>query len=169
MRVLHAGSGHEPLPAYLGDVAGDVVTLDIDPRCDPSIVGDIRDLGDIGRFDVVYCSHAIEHLSWSDVDRALREFRRVLLPGGFLVVFVPDLEGVRPTEEVLYVSPAGPICGLDMYWGHRGRVDAGDTAMMHRTGFVAETLEHKLRAAGFETVVVKRIPHYNLVGVAKRD
>lgn len=169
MRILHAGSGGEPLPAYLEGGANDVVTVDIDPGKGPDIVGDIRDLGDIGSFDVVYCSHTLEHLSWSDVDRALREFRRVLLPGGVLIVWVPDLDGVRPTEEVVFVSPAGPITGVDLYWGHRESIDRGAHAMTHKSGFVAETLRRKLEGAGFPHVEVKRVQIRNLVGIARRD
>jgi len=111
--ILHVGCGHEPLPPWF---QGAVETrLDIDPRCEPDVVASMTDLGDIGPFDVVFSSHSLEHLAPHDVGVALGEFRRVLKPGGRLVVIVPDLEDVRPTEDVLYVSPAGPIAGIDMY------------------------------------------------------
>jgi len=40
-----------------------------------------------GSFDVVYCSHVLEHVP--DDRRAMREFHRVLVPGGWAVLLVP--------------------------------------------------------------------------------
>lgn len=38
-------------------------------------------------FDVIYCSHVLEHVP--EDRRALREFRRILKPGGWAVLLVP--------------------------------------------------------------------------------
>ena len=40
----------------------------------------------------IYCEHTLEHLAYKDAGKALREFRRVLIPGGQLRVVVPDVE-----------------------------------------------------------------------------
>ena len=80
------------------------------------------------------------------------------------MIFVPDLEDVRPTEDVMYVSPAGPITGLDMMYGYRPLL-ASMPYMAHHTGFVSATLEKALKDAGFSKVSTKRIPSYNLLGV----
>jgi SAM-dependent methyltransferase len=45
-------------------------------------------------FDVVYHSHVLEHFSRETAPAFLRECHRVLRPGGFLRVAVPDLEGI---------------------------------------------------------------------------
>jgi predicted SAM-dependent methyltransferase len=42
--------------------------------------------------DLAYCSHVLEHLARSDVERAVAETFRVLRPGGLFRVVVPDLE-----------------------------------------------------------------------------
>lgn len=163
--VLHVGCGHEPLPAWL---AGSVETrLDIDPRCAPDIVASMTDMGEIGPFDLVFSSHSLEHLAPHDVPVALAEFRRVLKPGGGLVVFVPDLEGVAPTEELLFESSAGPIRGLDLYYGLRSALP-DHPHMAHRCGFVSETLHAALDAAGFAEVAVKRLRDFNLMGAARK-
>lgn len=148
------------LPAWIPGVP---VRLDIDPRCEPDIVAGMTDLGNIGTFDVVYCCHALEHLFPHDVDTALREFLRVLAPGGIAILFVPDLEGVQPTDEVLFVSPAGPVAGLDLFYGCRARLPE-QPYMAHRTGFVAQTLEAALTGAGFAKVTTQRLPCFNLMG-----
>ena len=45
----------------------------------PDIVASMMDLGEIGEFDVVLCSHALEHLHKEDVDTALNEFSPVVI------------------------------------------------------------------------------------------
>jgi SAM-dependent methyltransferase len=43
-------------------------------------------------FDVVYCNHVAEHLTPDEGLALVREFRRVLKPGGLCRMVVPDLE-----------------------------------------------------------------------------
>jgi predicted SAM-dependent methyltransferase len=140
------------------------VRVDIDPAVKPDIVASMTDLGDIGQYGSIWCCHALEHLHPIDGLQALREFCRVLVPGGSAMVLVPDLEDVRPTNDILYQSPAGPITGLDMYYGH-GPDTRTNPHMMHRTGFVAATLQALMNQAGFSKVRVDRISDYNLFGV----
>ena len=165
LSVLHVGCGSQPLPAWL---AGNVETrLDIDPDCQPDIVASMTDLGEIGPFDMVYSCHSLEHLMPHDVGIALGEFHRVLRPGGIAVVFVPDLEDVKPTTDVLYVSEAGPISGLDMYYGLHTVTEA-QPYMAHHCGFVRETLGDALKAAGFASISVERLDVFNLMGAAQK-
>lgn len=140
--------------------------MDIDPTVSPDIVAPLTDMGDAGPFDVAYCCHALEHLAPHEIDRALQEFRRVLEPGGYLIVTVPDLDGILPTDDVIYDSPAGPITGLDMYYGKASMV-ADNPFMAHRFGFVRKTLEQFLTRAEFtvKNVVISR---HNLIAFAQR-
>jgi SAM-dependent methyltransferase len=43
-----------------------------------------------GTFDGIYASHILEHVPWYIADRVLTEWIRVLKPGGFLEIWVPD-------------------------------------------------------------------------------
>lgn len=45
-------------------------------------------------FDVVYCSHLLEHLRRDDGTFFIRECHRVLKPAGILRIAVPDLEAI---------------------------------------------------------------------------
>ena len=156
--LLHVGCGSEPLPGWLRDFTE--TRLDISPDVQPDIVASMLDMGDIGEFDAVFCQHALEHLYAHEVGIALAEFRRVLKPGGHLIVFVPDLHGVQATETVILHSPAGPITGIDMIYGHREFIKT-NPHMQHKTGFVQETLRQAL--TGFSKVVVERMGNYNLM------
>lgn len=123
------------------------------------------DVGPIGPFDVVLCQHALEHVAPHDVKRALGEFRRVLKPGGHAIVFVPDLQDVEPTAEVVMHTPAGPITGHDLFYGF-GPALAEHPHMAHRCGFVADTLKAAFIAAGFSAASAMRLGNFDLFGAA---
>lgn len=65
----------------------DYTTADLDGRR----VDEQMDITDIrhpdSSFDVIYCSHVLEHVP--DDRRAMREFFRVLKPGGWAILLVP--------------------------------------------------------------------------------
>jgi SAM-dependent methyltransferase len=161
--VLHVGCGYAELPPWLSDYQE--VRLDIDPLCKPDIVASMTDLGEIGPFDAVLSNHCLEHLYPHEVPKALGEFHRVLNDGGFAAVFVPDLEDARPTDDVLFDSPAGPICGIDLFYGFRPALAAGMNFMAHHTGFTKARMEKALESAGFHGGAVSRLSGYNLVGI----
>lgn len=163
--VLHVGCGADPIPSWLGSC--DETRLDIDAKHAPDIVADMRELPDVGSFDVVYCSHALEHLSPHEVVPALQGFLRVLSDGGGAIVFVPDLEGVSATDEVLFVSPAGPICGMDLIYGYRPALK-DNPHMAHKTGFTAETLRSAMVAAGFRTTEIVKLSDYALMAAGTK-
>jgi SAM-dependent methyltransferase len=158
--VLHVGCGR-PNPDKLHPLfrGGDwrELRLDIDPRVQPDIVASMVDLGCIedASIDAVWSSHNIEHLFEHEVREALSEIVRVLKPTGFALITTPDLVRVAceiaagRLEDTLYLSPAGPIAAVDVLFGLRSSVAAGNPYMAHRTGFSAERLGRFLVEAGF--------------------
>lgn len=163
LRVLHVGCGKASLPSWLA--SDEEVRVDIDPSMNPDVVASMTDLGDVGEFDCVYSAHCLEHLSPHEVPIAIEEFRRVLKPGGFALVIVPDLTDVKPTHDILYEAPVGPITGHDVYFGY-GPALKDHPHMAHKCGFVPETMQKSLEGAGFGRVVIKSLGAYQLVGVA---
>ncbi len=160
--LLVVGSGGTALPEWSGY---DVTRLDIDPAVKPDIVASMTDMGPIGPYDALLCSHALEHLYPHDVPRALAEFHRVLRPGGAAIVLVPDLEGVAPTEDVLPGKwpPGCALSGLYLYYGD-ARLIEEQPYMAHHCGFVSSTLRAVMEKAGFK-VGIERGNLYNLIAV----
>ncbi len=158
-RVLHAGCANHALPEWFADYAE--TRLDIDPTYGPDIVASLTNLGPIGKYDAVWCSHTLEHLYPHEVPVALREFRRVLNTGGAIVLLVPDLGDVRPTDDVLYETHAGAVTGLDLIYGLRWTIEQ-TLHMAHHTGFTDKTMQAALDAAGFSKIDVKRLPLFQL-------
>ena len=158
--VLHVGCGPAGgtglHPAFSGPNWREV-RLDIDPAVAPDIVGSLTDLSMIAdaEVDAVWSSHNLEHLEAHDVPRALREFHRVLRPGGLLLVTLPDLEAVAKIvaqgnlEDPIYTSPSGPVAPLDILFGFRPVLERGNVHYAHRTGFTPTTLARHLANAGF--------------------
>src|SRR4051812_82718 len=69
--------------------------LNILPGPSVDYVGDCRDLSQFGENSVaeMYLSHVLEHLDYQkEVEATLLEFRRVLAPGGRVMIGVPDLD-----------------------------------------------------------------------------
>ena len=172
--VLHVGCGPaDPtkLPeAFFPAGPWRELRLDIDPGVTPDIVASITDMAVVatGSVQGIWSAHNLEHLAAHEVPLALAEFHRVLSPGGFALVTMPDLQQVAELvadgklEDAAYMSAMGPIAALDMLYGHRASIAAGNGFMGHRTGFVATTLARHLEAAGFQNVRVQRDGHFAL-------
>jgi len=45
-----------------------------------------------GAYDIVFCSHMLEHIPHFRLERTIAEFNRILKPGGTLRVLVPDIK-----------------------------------------------------------------------------
>ena len=78
--ILFVGVGNALVSDYLKKQFGDqnVITLDIDPELQPDLVGDIKSLPLTDQsFDTVASFEVLEHLPFSQSERALGELARV--------------------------------------------------------------------------------------------
>lgn len=178
--LLHVGCGAanpEKIPAaFFTPGEWREVRLDIDPDVAPDIQASITEMAPVadGSVDAVWSSHNVEHLAPHEVPIAFAEFHRVLRPGGFALITTPDLQQVAELvaqgqlEEPAYLSALGPIAPLDILYGFRPSLAAGNAFMGHRTGYVAASLERHLHAAGFASVQVVRDGHFALWATAIR-
>lgn len=167
-QVLHVGCGHRQsgarLPPALSGPDWREVRLDIDPSAKPDLLGSMTAMPAVAdaSMDAVYSSHNIEHLHDHEVPLALAEFLRVLKPDGFAVITCPDLQTAAEwiaqdrLTDVAYQSPAGPITPLDILYGYRPFLKAGNPWMLHKTGFTLKTLVGTLRQHGFAAAAGKR-------------
>ncbi len=165
--VLHVGCGpyrRDSLHKTFRTEEWLEVRLDIDPSVKPDIIGTITDMSGVQSesVDAVYSSHNLEHVCNHEVPVALAEFYRVLKPGGFALITLPDIQKVAEyvaegnLEDTLYVSPAGPIAAIDILYGLGEAIARGNHYMAHRTGFTAESLAKKMQEAGFRDIEVRR-------------
>ncbi len=103
---LHIGCGHVSLPGFFNI---DVVPL-------PHVhwvhwAWPLERFGDAS-VHLIYCSHVLEHLSFAEVDDALKEWNRVLVTGGTLRLAVPDFAAL--VDVYLREGDIGQIRGYLM-------------------------------------------------------
>jgi predicted SAM-dependent methyltransferase len=99
-----------------------------------------------GQVDEIWNSHALEHAPRGRVVDALKEFHRVLRPGGRLIVTVPHFD---------YVAKYW-LLGANRDWAEAMVFGMQDSeGEYHRCAFNAELLRGDLVGCGFEVRVLK--------------
>jgi SAM-dependent methyltransferase len=92
-------------------------------------------------FDAVHACEVLEHLF--DTEGFLRELRRVLVPGGVLILSTPNLNSLANRGRVLAGRPL-PMWGAfpaDRHGGHVRVLNAAKVAeLLRRTGFRASVV-----------------------------
>jgi predicted SAM-dependent methyltransferase len=150
VRKLHIG-GITRLPGW--EILNITAGLHVDH------VGNANDLSRFqdATFAAVYASHTLEHFDYTgDLDQALKEWSRVLSPGGTLYISVPDLEVLAKlllVREDLTVNDRFMV--MRMIFG--GHVDRND---YHLVGLNEEFLCHFLTRAGFP--LLRRVPSFGI-------
>ena len=164
---------HEPRTVNLG--AGGELSpyeINVDLREGTGVFRcDIRRLPDewADQFDVVHSEHALEHFEYEDTQDILKEWVRIVKPGGQLRVEMPDLqwaaEQIVETGDIttflqgsLYGDQASEYWEQEPYGGeHNGRfIPYSHANNRHLAGFTAKSLQRLLEGAGLEAVKTER-------------
>ncbi|MHB0869706.1 MAG: glycosyltransferase [Chloroflexota bacterium] len=115
VRRLEIGSGNTPQPGY----------EHLDIRSDLPHLEHVHDIAKPlpfpeATFDEILSRSSLEHVSWRHITEILRDWRRVLKPGGVLRIWMPDLEYLARTYlsgttdqhlDPSYVSEAQRLLG----------------------------------------------------------
>jgi predicted SAM-dependent methyltransferase len=130
-----------------------------DAVADPGVdfVGDIADLSRFAAnsIEAIYASHVLEHIGFIQGQAALKEWFRVLVPGGEIMISVPDIEIL---SSMMISERAGTLQRFEimkMMFG--GQED--DTAY-HKVGYFPALLAAYVGLAGF--VDLKRVASLGL-------
>ncbi len=158
--VLNVGGSSKaiPIPKHYYGWRHDL--LDIDPAGKPDVCMDARELEKLPAesYDAVYCAHNLEHYHRHEGAKVLRGFHHILRTSGFAEIHVPNLEEVISSmvrrrldiDDVLYMSPKGPILVRDSIYGyHREIEESGQDFYAHKTGFTPKALTAFMAANGF--------------------
>ena len=140
---LHLGSGTEPREGW--------VNVDTNAACGPDIVASVEHLPmfEDASADVIESCHLFEHLTLTQARAALREWRRILAPGGELRLELPNL---GRAVELMGTEMDGYDFAMVSMFGYPPLVDQQGDGQVHKWGWTPETLRQELEAAGFEGV-----------------
>lgn len=153
--LLNLGCGNNPLPRPWKNIdkfyypgTEEMNRADGNPEDFDWEQGDFTELSkwEDNSVDKVNICHALEHVSWEDAQKTLKEIYRVLKPGGDIEVEVPDIEivfrkfftgtfNIMDIQDLIYGGRDSNV-----YWGG------------HFCGFTPYTLTVEMENVGFKDI-----------------
>lgn len=161
--VADIGAGHDT--PHFGFNAR-VTRYDGDPDCHPDVICDIRAIpAKDETFDGVHARHVLEHFAQFETESVMREWLRILKPGGTITINVPNIE--YAAREILKgdESTVG-IYPLWQFFGHQN----GSAGEVHRIAFTARGLLSLFQFLGLDNITVREVGEFgeSLVAVGTK-
>lgn len=150
--LLNLGSGQKYWDGW--------VNVDLEPTAE--VVADIRRLPyDDNSADAIAAIHVIEHFYNWVVPNLLSEWKRVLKPGGRLILELPSMEKVfQQIQNALNTkTPISPTFSWFPLWGEQR---PGDPNSVHKWGYTFQMVTELLSARGFENIALEK-PRYHFI------
>ena len=155
---LHVGSGKRRIAGYTNVDADASVMPDIVAKADSIPLGD-------GCADEILAVHLFEHLYRWQCDAVLKEWRRLLKPGGVLTMELPDL--IKCCINLINGATGKTPGQMDMY-GLYGDPTKENPWMCHNWGWSFNTIKPLLEKHGF-TEVSESATQWHPIGKDHRD
>lgn len=142
---LNIGCGGKRIPGYTGIDAVQRPAVDIIANADNIPL-------DNGVAEEIMAIHLIEHFYAWEVPGVLREWYRLLQPGGKLVLELPDI--VKCCQNLVdNVLKGGKHLDQLSYWGLYGDPRLKDPYMTHRWGWTFQSLGQVLCDVGYVNII----------------
>lgn len=150
---LNLGCGDKILDGY---VNVDVVASRAGRK--PDVICDLHDLSIFGSntIDEILAVHVVEHFWYWEVIDILKEWVRVLKPGGKMILECPNL--ISAAEEFLKnpdIASLGGKEGQRSMWVFYGDPNWKDPYMIHRWGYTPKSLASIMHKAGLRQLEQK--------------
>lgn len=157
---LNIGAGGKRLEGYTGIDAVERPGADIVARADAIPLPD-------GCAEEVLAVHLVEHVHLWEVPDLLREWHRLLAPGGLLVLEMPDL--LKCCQNIVEgYTLAGKHPDQAGLFGLYGDPRGEDPYMSHKWAHTFKSIRPLVAEAGFAEIV-ERPTQFHPVGRARRD
>lgn len=138
----------------------------------PDVVGSLLEMDKVeaASMDAVITSHSLERLYPHEVIQALENIKRVLKDDGYFIVTCADMQticGLVAEDKYLdpvYTSSAGPVAPIDMLYGFRPALAAGQLQFATHCGFTSKALTGTLAQVGFASIWAARNPDILTIG-----
>lgn len=167
-KVLYIGKGTGIAPSLLSKCPGDpeIITMDIEAKFDPDILGSVLDIpSENNAFDVTMCCQVLEHLPFDNFQKALTEIRRVTKDR--LVLSIPDRRfyfGLWAKAPLIRLGvsmslPRFPLMFLP-YPEEKTKINGHYWEIGHK-GTSLNTIKKKIYQAGWKIKKIKRVPDWS--------
>jgi len=139
---LNLGCGNKPLPGYVncdifkGPIVDEVFPLDAIPYKNSSI-------------SAIASEHALEHLPYMRAEKALKEWFRVLIPGGELNLKIPEFEDCCRSYLEAPDDSNRKWFKYTIYGIQVSQAGEPDDAQIHKWGYSQREINGLLEAIGF--------------------
>jgi len=150
--ALNLGCGRNPLKGF----------VNIDKYVDNDSRIKVMDMVDLeyreNSVDIIYSSHSIEHLPIRRGHKALITWFKILKPGGFLFLSLPDLHMIMRILSESRLSAADRCWYTYCLFGYQADMDADisdteapeDAGQFHCNGWIMELLIQELTGIGYK-------------------
>lgn len=147
---LNLGCGDKILPGYVN-----VDVVESRAGMKPDVICDLHDLApfDDASADEILSVHVVEHFWRWEIRDVLREWVRVLKPGGRMIVECPNIESACRDflQDPVNAAREGES-GQRTMWVFYGDPKWKDPLMIHRWGYTPQSLSELLAEAGLRDV-----------------
>lgn len=152
---LNLGCGNDIRPGY--------INVDKFPASPDVVQANLPDLPFADdHADEVVLSHVLEHFGYADGEYLCREIQRVLKPGGYALIEVPDIQWcmaqfLGAPELNGYSNPSYDYT-VEHRWGLYAQAIWGDQhndGLYHKWGYTAQRLLYLLNHVGFAGIEIK--------------
>lgn len=147
---LNLGCGDKILPGYVN-----VDVVEARAGMKPDVICDLHDLAPFGdaSADEILSVHVVEHFWRWEIRDVLREWVRVLKPGGRMIVECPNIESAcRDFLQDPVNASREDQAGQRTMWVFYGDPKWKDPLMIHRWGYTPESLRALLAEVGLRDV-----------------
>jgi ubiquinone/menaquinone biosynthesis C-methylase UbiE len=148
--AYNLGSGCNPWPGW----------INVDSADDADLKADVRALPvESDSADAVAAIHILEHLyEWEALPTVL-EWKRILKPGGKMIIELPSMDKVC-TYIAYCVARKEQMYGFMTQWAWYGDPKHKSAEMSHKWGWFQKSLHALLREAGMREIQFMS-PHYH--------
>jgi predicted SAM-dependent methyltransferase len=136
---LNVGCGDKRIQGYIG--------IDVVDR-GQEIVADIRNIPLPDNYaDEILSVHVVEHVHKWEAAPMLKEWLRILKPGGLMVIECPNLLRVMRT-----LFETGEFTNQMFWWPIYGNQNLKDPLMCHKYGYIPDSLIDLMKSVGLTNV-----------------
>jgi len=147
---LNLGCGKKLLDGYINV---DAIERD---GCKPEVIADVTNLDSVfsdNYADEILSVHVIEHVYYWQAEEMLRDWVRILKPGGLMIIECPNLlESCKMLVNAGQEASLPDKRGQQTMWPLYGDPNHKDPYMMHKWGYTPYSLAHLMQQCGLVNV-----------------